>query len=1028
LRPCAFEPLNLIVMKSKLLLSALFTFVFCLLSSQIPQGFNYQAIARDGTSGNPIINASLPVTITIQSELTGGTVFWKEEHASVTTNSFGVFSLMVGKGTRQSGLDHFYDIDWTVSPKYIKTQIFYLGELKDMGTSELLSVPYSMVAGNLNGTLKKLEVKSQTDVMDEALFEVKNKGGQTVFAVYNEGVRVYVDDGIGTKGAKGGFAIGGFGTSKSDPGQDYFIVDPTQIRMYFDQTISPVKGAKGGFAIGGFGTSKGTIQNFLRINNDSTRFFINDDPLNKGAKGGFAIGGFGTSKGNTNFFNVETATSGLTIIDPSENRILFHPLKNAFLVGKVLIKNVSDVGENSFASGFESVATGDQSQSMGYKTVALGKRSTAMGSESRAEGWFSFAMGSQSVASGMNAAAIGGYCQAAGGNAMAMGWLSTASGPASFAIGNGCTASASNSQAMGWGSEASGQESTAIGNACVASGLKSFAFGDVAKALNDNSYSFGKSSQAKGKSSYAIGESVIAGSETSENCYAFGKSTHATGNGSYAFGDGAIASGTYATAFGKLAQASNTSSFAFGESASSISPNSFSLGKGAIAEGESSYAFGEGAHASNLSSYALGKGAIASGPNSYAFGAWGQDDPDWGTNPLGSNTQATGNNSFAVGRGVIASADNAISIGFCTRAAGGSCVAIGYGSRAEGNASAVAIGQYAISTGNCAVAMGFWANASGQMSTALGLSTSSVGYASTAMGNYTTATAAYSTAIGRGNLGLPNSLFEIGNGDYGWGGTGTKMNVLTVLDNGNMGLGTADPQYRLDVVSNLYGVRILGGGASNPSSLQLGRTSEDGALGVAAINGNWCTQAAAGDVVLRANSSANSLYLSSGSGNAAVKVLSSDVYFPVVPTTVGGPTNKYFLIIDGTGKISKFEVNTSSRKYKESISDIENIDWLYNLRPVNFNFRNDPSRHKEYGLIAEEVVNVNQSLVGYNEKGEVESVSYNSLIAPLIKSAQDQEQTIENLSKENQELKSQVQILQEKMEQIELLLAKKDIK
>jgi hypothetical protein len=29
----------------------------------------------------------------------------------------------------------------------------------------------------------------------KALFEVKNRTGQTVFAVYNEGVRVYVDDG-----------------------------------------------------------------------------------------------------------------------------------------------------------------------------------------------------------------------------------------------------------------------------------------------------------------------------------------------------------------------------------------------------------------------------------------------------------------------------------------------------------------------------------------------------------------------------------------------------------------------------------------------------------------------------------------------------------------------------------------------------------------------------------------------------------------------------------------------------------------
>ena len=89
--------------------------------------------------------------------------------------------------------------------------------------------------------------------MDEALFEVKNKSGQTVFAVYNEGVRVYVDDGA-AKGSKGGFAIGGFGTEKG-VSQQYFIVNPDLIRMYVDD--NPAKGAKGGFALGGFSASKG---------------------------------------------------------------------------------------------------------------------------------------------------------------------------------------------------------------------------------------------------------------------------------------------------------------------------------------------------------------------------------------------------------------------------------------------------------------------------------------------------------------------------------------------------------------------------------------------------------------------------------------------------------------------------------------------------------------------------------------------------------------------------------------------------
>ena len=70
-----------------------------------------------------------------------------------------------------------------------------------------------MVAGKLTGTVNKLAVTGKTTSMEEALFEVKNKDGQIIFAVYNEGVRVYVSDGD-VKGKKGGFAIGGFGSTK----------------------------------------------------------------------------------------------------------------------------------------------------------------------------------------------------------------------------------------------------------------------------------------------------------------------------------------------------------------------------------------------------------------------------------------------------------------------------------------------------------------------------------------------------------------------------------------------------------------------------------------------------------------------------------------------------------------------------------------------------------------------------------------------------------------------------------------------
>jgi uncharacterized protein (TIGR02145 family) len=291
LRRYTIKPVTLIAMKPKLLLFSMqnsirtyhrpvvkrffliLTLCFALFAlrpaaAQIPQGFNYQAIARDA-SGNPLINTALPVTITIQSDSLGGTIFWEELHSSVTTNSFGLFSLVIGKGARQSSssVASFSDINWAITPRFIRTQIFYKSELLNMGTSRLWSVPFSMSAGELSGPVDKLEVAGKTDLNDEALFEVKNKDGQIIFAVYNKGVRVFVDE--GAKGIKGGFAIGGFGAEKVNS-QPLFVVSPDSIRAYIDPNAG--KTVKGGFAIGGYASGKeGTGEEYLRVTTDSVK-------------------------------------------------------------------------------------------------------------------------------------------------------------------------------------------------------------------------------------------------------------------------------------------------------------------------------------------------------------------------------------------------------------------------------------------------------------------------------------------------------------------------------------------------------------------------------------------------------------------------------------------------------------------------------------------------------------------------------------------------------------------------------------
>ena len=53
---------------------------------------------------------------------------------------------------------------------------------------------------------------------------------------------------------------------------------------------------------------------------------------------------------------------------------------------------------------------------------------------------------------------------------------------------------------------------------------------------------------------------------------------------------------------------------------------------------------------------------------------------------------------------------------------------------------------------------------------------------------------------------------------------------------------------------------------------------------------------------------------------------------------------------------------------------MEDVSWLYDLRPVNFFYKKDESNHKEYGLIAEEVELVNKLFVSYDDEGEIQDL------------------------------------------------------
>lgn len=102
----------------------------------------------------------------------------------------------------------------------------------------------------------------------------------------------------------------------------------------------------------------------------------------------------------------------------------------------------------------------------------------------------------------------------------------------------------------------------------------------------------------------------------------------------------------------------------------------------------------------------------------------------------------------------------------------------------------------------------------------------------------------------------------------------------------------------------------------------------------------------------------------------------------VYSTTVGGTNRDVY--VDDTGLLGYV---SSSRRYKQNIVAMESVDWLYALRPVEFDYKADGIH--AWGLIAEEVDAIQTMLVSFNDKKQPEAVEYSRLIVPLLKAVQE---------------------------------------
>ena len=129
----------------KKILTIVFLFFSVFLSfAQNETGIPYQGILRDVT-GSELSNTSVDVQAIIRKLSINGQIIFSESH-NVVTDEFGYFQIVIGTGNVNTSFPNFSEINWASDLKFLQIQVNTGSGFVDLGTSQLLSVPYALFA------------------------------------------------------------------------------------------------------------------------------------------------------------------------------------------------------------------------------------------------------------------------------------------------------------------------------------------------------------------------------------------------------------------------------------------------------------------------------------------------------------------------------------------------------------------------------------------------------------------------------------------------------------------------------------------------------------------------------------------------------------------------------------------------------------------------------------------------------------------------------------------------------------------
>ena len=268
--------------------------------------FSYQAIIRDG--GKALENKTVSLRLSV---MTDDSVYYQEKHA-VTTNAYGNVSVSVGEGEMLRG--SFDAIPWETMQVMMQVEVSGDGtdNYVNMGSMQILPVPYTMYAAS---TATIIQPKEATE---DPIFEVRDSEGNLMFAVYETGVKVFVDDNKNDnesgKAAKSKFAVAGMSAEKGE--RSLLTINTDGTTVYVDdntnENSNTNKAAKSKFAVASL-SSKGN-GDLLTIDGSGSTIYVDQDADGKAAKSKFAVAGHSAKgKKSKNNYSIDNNNSTLYV-------------------------------------------------------------------------------------------------------------------------------------------------------------------------------------------------------------------------------------------------------------------------------------------------------------------------------------------------------------------------------------------------------------------------------------------------------------------------------------------------------------------------------------------------------------------------------------------------------------------------------------------------------------------------------------------------------------------------------------------